>query len=254
MVYGILGLAGLQPDGTKPAAHIKVNYEKPSVYAIMGALLESYPALGLTWDNQRYKQAIYILLREVDILTKESVFKVLKEYIHDTETSKRHKYLTGLLLQSCDAMFFLFATTALPPEGFCEKDTFCTLLDVLKEHLNQDERSVYTGSRTWAIQHNAIILGIALALKTYYEDINELGRVFNSWKDHRQQSVLESTGIWRCAVCTPCNRLPKQGQPPSRGEPDEQWMELYQESRREKKDREASAIYLKASTSVQSLS
>lgn len=259
LIYGILGLAATHPDGTNPVEHIKVDIKRRPVFVIMDALLESYPVRGCDWDSQRYKHAVYLLLREVDIpevniQTKKSVFEVLQQYMDDIKTTERHKDLARLLLLSCDAMFSVFAGAALPPEGFCEKDTFCTLLRQVQEHLNKDDRTRYGTSRTWTIQHNAIMLGIALVLETYYEDIDELGRVFGSWEEHRQESALKRKELWRCAVCAPGRRLPKQDQQLSEGELDERWMKLYQESRLRQKDRKARAIYFKVSTSVQGLS
>lgn len=257
LVYGVLGLAGTNQDGKDPVEHIKVDYSKSSAYVIMDALLESYSVWPVDWDDQRHKEAIHLLLREVD---KESVFKVLEEYMTHNTTSERHRNLTRLLLRSCDAVYSVFETTALPPSGFCQQDTFRNLLRQLREKFLADSGIDYwsssdrsDGSRRWKIQHNAIMLGIALVLENYHEQ--ERGRVFDSWKAHREQYVLTSTQIWWCEGCLPSRRLTKQLQELSRGEElTPEWMELYQESRWKQKERDAQRIHCSVSTFANGLS
>ena len=62
----------------------------------------------------------------------------METYINDDTTSKRHRDLTRLLLRFYDAVFTIFATTALLLGNLRKQNPFCNLLCQLRENLGKD--------------------------------------------------------------------------------------------------------------------
>lgn len=198
-VYGILGLVANLSDGTSPLRHIEIDYGKPSADVFFDAILESHPEWNID-GAASYRTAINLLLERPDNTTTwepRAIFTFLTRYTESDRTSQRHKQLAKLVLSVSDALYFLASISRSPPGNRQTGQAFSELVMWLGSDIPLRRTA----------QHNAVILGVALALAI--ENKRETTKMFEDWKACRHSRVAASSP-WRCAA----HRLSAHGKTP----------------------------------------
>lgn len=177
LVYGVLGLAITYGSGkSQPNLIRKAYYEEPDGYVIIDALFESLASFYVP-------TAINLLLRTSSTLD-AGVFTTFHGYINSDRTSDRHKRLACILLKICDAFFSVLSLTK--PElnwPFGEAD------------FHKIVRVIFFTESSEYVQHNAVLLGLALVFSIYGEVKRR--QIFQDWRDIRKIGP-GAGGQWKC--------------------------------------------------------
>lgn len=102
-IYGMLGLANHNEDGTSTAKNIQVDYDKPECYVWLDAVFESSPPLT------EYSTKLF------DMFSEEirNVLSLLEGYIGYRKTTERHREFARIARQTFEAVQIIKAVSVM---------------------------------------------------------------------------------------------------------------------------------------------
>lgn len=179
-IYGILGLAENNEDGSSPATNIQVDYKKSLPRVMLDVLFESFPPLNHLKDTvfaNPTREGVPPLCPGV------FTWFVMKDYIKDIKTTERQRDYARIALEAFEEFDTILAATGTP------------LPDASELLANLFSSAAETGWKTTRHQ-NAALLGMMLSARrsTLMEE------VLYCFEERRLCGFSRSASSWRCAA------------------------------------------------------